>query len=90
MSSLVTKKTSGLKNRHRNDNWPTNFLTDLFWEVFNAVLKRVQAPTWIEKGGAMPCNNMFITLAHLTDVPSNFPAVLVGHQVPSAKNKTTM
>ena len=90
MSSLVTKKTSGLKNHHKKDNWPPNFLTDLFCAFSNAAAKRVQAPTWIEKGGAMPCNHIAITLTHLTDVPNNLPAVPVGHQVPSAKNNKTM
>jgi hypothetical protein len=86
----LQKKTSGLKNRHKKDNWPPNFLTDLFWEVSNAVLKRVQAKPWIEKGGDMPCNTIAIILTHLTDVPNNLPAVPVGHQIPSAKNNKTM
>ena len=90
MSSLVTKTNTGLNCVQCKDNWPPNFLTDLFWEVFSAADKRIQAPTWIEKGGVMPCNHMFITLTHLADVPNKMPAVPVGHQTPSAKNSKTM
>ena len=90
MSSLVTKENSGLNCVQCKDNWPPNFLTDLFCAFSNAAAKRVQAPTWIEKGGVMPCNHMFITLTHLADVPNKIPAVPVGQQVPSAKNSKTM